>query len=403
MCLFISCTQQDNESDISVFGENNLPEEQDTNFIGSSEIENIANDIFVTEKTIFSKDGMKKNIVDIEPIGTNEEKPSYYIINYEDGGFLIMSGDKRALPVLAFSDENNFDLDAESFPGLLIDWLESQDSYIKKIREETTNDSIISVPEEEWNIENIENFIASKANNKNASVLGKTNCSSATLDFQYGPLLSTNWGQGAGYNNSAPDYGCTDYINGRTPTGCVATAMSQIMRYYEYPSSYNWSIMPNNIGSDETSRLMRDAGDSVGMNWGCSGSGAQTSNVPNALKSTFGYSSANYTDFSIPYTKTELSLGYPVILRGGERVTKWLIFNVYDNGHAWVCDGIREYTVPVRIQAGRWGYITTCQNAWTYHMNWGWSGSHNGWYSSGWQVGNDSFSYEAGMVYNIRS
>lgn len=36
-------------------------------------------------------------------------------------------------------------------------------------------------------------------------------------------------------------------------------------------------------------------------------------------------------------------------------------------------------------------------------MNWGWSGAHNGWYSSGWQVGSDSYSYEAGMVYNIRS
>lgn len=178
--------------------------------------------------------------------------------------------------------------------------------------------------------------------------------------------------------------------------------MAQIMKYYEHPSSYNWSLMPDSFGSNETSRLMRDAGDSVNMDWGCNGSGATTSDADDALKTTFGYSSANYQDFSISTTKSELNNGFPVILKGGERGTVWLIFNVYENGHAWVCDGIREYTVPTQVQAGPHGTITVCVKAWTYHMNWGWNGTYNGWYSGGWQVGSDSFSYEAGMVYNIR-
>lgn len=363
--LLNSCSQQDDETEVSNLGDDSLSNEQNTNFIGTSEVEDIANDIFVADNTVFSKGGAKKKIANIKPIGSDDDLPSYYIINYEHGGFLIMSGDKRALPVLAFSDEHNFDLEAESFPGLLIDWLESQDKYIHKIREGVANDSLISVDKEQWEIANIEHFIASKVGENSKSATSKTSCSSATLNFQYGPLISTNWGQGTGYNNSAPNYGCTQTSNGRTWTGCVATAMAQIMRFHEHPSTYNWSIMPNNSGSNETSRLIRDAGDSVGMDWGCDGSGSQTSDSANALKNTFGYSSANYMDFSISTTKSELGAGFPVILRGGERVTKWLIFNVYDNGHAWVCDGIREYTVPVRIQAGRYGYITVCRNAWS--------------------------------------
>ncbi len=279
--------------------------------------------------------------------------------------------------------------------------MESQDKYIKEIRKNSLNDKLILVPEDEWNIKNIENYISSNMNstNKPQSV---NESGTGSLTFQYGPLLSTSWGQGVGYNDLAPNNGCSNYSNGRTPTGCVATAMSQIMKYYQYPSNYNWTQMYDGSGSNETARLMLDAGNSVGMDWGCSGSSAETSSVPNALKSTFGYSAADYMDFSIATTKSELNAGYPVILRGGEKATKWLIFNVYENGHAWICDGIRQYSVPVRVSAGLHGYITVFHNAWTYHMNWGWSGMYNGWYSASWQVGSDTFTYKAGMVYNIR-
>ena len=403
LCLLYSCSHQDNLAELSNFEDNNFSKDQNTNFISTSQIEDIANDIFVTNNTVFSKGGEKKDIRDIKPIGSDENLPSYYVINYEDGGFLIMSSDKRALPVLAFSEEHNFNLDTNTFPGSLVDWLKSQDEYILKVRDGVADGSIITVGEELWEIANIENYISSKTNDKNKTIASKSSCSGPTVTLQYGPLTSTTWGQLDGYNNSAPDYDCTNTDNGRTPTGCVATAMAQIMKYHEHPSSYNWSIMPDGKGSDETSRLMKDAGDSVNMNWGCKASGALTSDTPSAFKNTFGYSSAEYTEFNDSTLESELAAGFPVILRGGEKTTTWLFFTAYENGHAWVCDGIRRVSAPAQINMGRAGLQTVCVQSWSYYMNWGWGGKDNGWYSYGnWQVDGYSFDDENEMVYNIR-
>lgn len=145
-----SCSHQDNLAELSNFEDNNFSKDQNTNFISTSQIEDIANDIFVTNNTVFSKGGEKKDIRDIKPIGSDENLPSYYVINYEDGGFLIMSSDKRALPVLAFSEEHNFNLDTNTFPGSLVDWLKSQDEYILKVRDGVADGSIITVGEELW-------------------------------------------------------------------------------------------------------------------------------------------------------------------------------------------------------------------------------------------------------------
>ncbi|WLD23277.1 C10 family peptidase [Flavobacterium dauae] len=396
IALFFSCTQQEFESDLPE-PQNKIFNVHDENFVNIDEIENIANNIF-TDSPFF-----KGRVSEVMPIGSVENKPSYYIINYTEG-FLIMSADKRALPVLAFSDKHNFRTDAEVYPSGLVDWLEFQDNYIQLIRKDSITD-IISVSKTEWTIGNIEKYIRPIEIPQEDPPVPSRNCKrdGAYTEFLYGPLLNTTWGQGVGYNNLAPHYGCSNYSNGNTPTGCVATAMAQVMRYYQHPSSYNWTLMNNGTGSAETSRLMRDAGDSVNMNWGCDGSGAKTQNVPNALKSTFSYSSADLLNsFNVTIAKDEISNDYPIILSGGERKTKWLFFNVYENGHAWVCDGIRQDVVPVRTPVGQHGYETNCKRVWLKHMNWGWNGSYNGWYNF-WHVAGYRFDYKPKMVYNIRN
>lgn len=389
----------------------NISIKKDSNIVTFENAESIANAIFKITKNSYSKNGKKNDIENITPIGSDKKKPSYYIVNYKNAGFLILSGDKRTYPVLAFSEEDSFNLNATEYPDLLVEWLKAQDHYIQEVR----NDTIIDRSElhKLWNINEIERFISFTATkNKSTSKTAAFSCESQPLGQPVliatnGPLLVTSWGQGVGFNNMAPDYGCSNYSNGRTPTGCVATSMSQIMRYYQYPNNYNWSIMPDIVtnsassGADEISKLMRDAGDSVGMDWGCDGSSAETSDVPNALKFTFGFSSANYANFDTTTTYNELNNGYPVILRGGEKVTKWLIFNVYENGHAWVCDGMEYYRIKLKIAVGRFGYDIVCVPSFSYHMNWGWNGSYNGWYTS-WSNPVGSFSYQAGMVYNIR-
>lgn len=278
-CIFISCTKDDDFNSNAQLNEDVIFKQENSNIVSLADAKSIANSVFKTGIGKYSKGGKKKNIENITPVGSNPETPSYYIINYENGGFLILSGDKRAYPILAFSDEDNFEVKNAVYPDLLVNWLKAQDNYISEVRKDTLKD--ISSLEKLWSINEIENFITSTSieqKNQSTPIATKSYCSSQPLGqpiliATHGPLLSTSWGQGVGFNNLAPNYGCSNYSNGRTPTGCVATSMSQIMRYYQHPNNYNWSIMPNVVtgsnssssGANEISRLMRDAGNSVNM------------------------------------------------------------------------------------------------------------------------------------------
>lgn len=404
--LFLITTSCSDDSGIeSIENIENSISIKDSTRVDLSEIKRIASSLYL------NKNSKKKDneIAEITPIGTDLTNPSYYIINYQNGGFLILSGDKRMFPVLAYSNTNNFDTKAEAYPDLLVSWLKQQDEKVRKMREDT----VIMYPEiqKQWEVMNIQNYVSedNQVQQKSTESCGSLEVGESLLVESYGPLLNTRWGQGEGYNNQAPDYNCTRYDNGKTATGCVATAMAQIMRFHEYPNNYNWSIMPNAVttsnmasnGVDEIARLMRDSGNSVGMDWGCDGSSASTGDADNALISSFGYTSADYMGFSSSTLGNEVKNGYPVILKGGEKVTKWLIFDTYQKGHAWVSDGYRRYKVVVLVNKGRWGPQPTCVNGYNYHMNWGWNGFNNGWYSS-LSVDDYDFTYESKMVYNIR-
>lgn len=398
---FCSCSTESTTDDI-IYANSDESVNKDSNFVDISEVRSIANEIFSSNNRMLSKEGAKKNIKEIKPISDNEKNPSFYIINFEGGGFIILSADKRIYPILAYSNQNNFDLNSESYPDLLVDWLFEQNSYVQDLREGRIKE--IFNFEKHWQVNAIENHLVS---GNSDWALKTSEGRDYTPISSHGPLISTSWGQGVGYNNSAPHGNCSNYSNERTPTGCVATAMAQIMRFHNYPNNYNWSIMPDRIyssnatssGANEISRLMRDAGNSVAMDWGCENSGAKTEDATNALKNTFGYQSASYSD---NYTNLigDIQSGFPVILRGG-RAEDWILFKVYTGGHAWVCDGYKLGKVEVCAPAGRYGCDWRWVNTSSFHMNWGWNGSWNGWYS-GLRNSVGDFSYKSGVIYNIR-
>lgn len=210
----------------------------------------------------------------------------------------------------------------------------------------------------------------------------------ATTD-SVGPILGDiQFDQGAPYNNRCP------YLNqGRAITGCVATAMAQIMTFHRYPavgtgsatytgtggaSTYIFADHPfdwDNILHDYSAvsytatqanavaELMLACGASVNMNYNTNESGANSDKVRPALRDVFGY------DQSIEYLhdasdeiianvwtvrlKREFNAGRPVYYAGANQTS----------GHAFVLDGYKV------------------ENGVTYfHVNWGWSGAYNGWY-----------------------
>ena len=200
-------------------------------------------------------------------------------------------------------------------------------------------------------------------------------------------FVKTSWNQEKPYNTLCPK------INGTAaPTGCIATAMAQIMYYYKYPTSgkgtgsytvtisknnkknytcdinstYAWSNMKEKYLSstkdvgNAVATLMRDAGAASDMNYELGGSGASDFSAAIGFCDNFRYDSLALKRYDREFfadtewmnlIRTELEAKRPILYCGQDPV---------DGGHAFVFDGINEED--------------------KVHVNWGWSGSGNGWY-----------------------
>lgn len=234
------------------------------------------------------------------------------------------------------------------------------------------------------------------------------------------PLLGEiNFNQGYPYNKFCP------YINGgRAVTGCVATAMAMVMRYYQYPACgtgtftytggeqgettfkldshpFDWNhILPTYDGvtyteeeADAVANLMLACGASLKMNYSKDGSSANTEKIPNLMKNNYFYSNQiRYIDVSnssnpeqdITYwgedvVRPELELGHPLIFAGFPAIGQ--------TGHCFVIDGYRVQN-----------------DTYYYHVNWGWGGAGNSWCLLTRlkdQGGTDYSGYNLSMVYYI--
>lgn len=320
-----------------------------------------------------------------------------YLMQNEAGeGFVIVAADDCAIPVLGYSDHGT--LDAATMPDNFRMWLQIYEEEIAAAVQ-------AQLPQSE---ETAAQWTALSA--------GASLPTRATTAVQ--PLLSTTWDQGSPYNSMCPGSGWS-----QCPTGCVATAMAQVMKYWSYPTkgcgshsyvcsynnqtlsanfgntTYNWSSMPNNVTSSNTAvaTLMFHCGVAVEMNYSTSGSGAPTldptgNNYPSAeaaFKCYFGYNSTlkgkRKDGFDenewINMLKTELDAGRPVMYSGfDEDLT---------DGHAFVCDGYN--------------------NSNYFHFNWGWSGSNDGYFavsslnpgSGGWGSSHYDFTYSQQALFGV--
>lgn len=295
----------------------------------------------------------------------------YYVFNIGQHGFILMSADDRVIPVLGYSEEGIYEDDDVS--PQFAKWM---DGYKSQIREAIVNEMPATAEiTSEWN--NLSIASGGLGISKRGSV---------------SPLLSVQWDQRPYYNAQCP-YDNT--YSERTVTGCVATAMAQVMKYWSYPSTgtgshsyshgtygtlsanfgsstYNWSSMPSKLTSNnsEVAKLMYHLGVSVDMNYNVASQGgsgafvisaasAGTNCTEYALKTYFGYKSSlsgiqrkDYTNTQWLNTlKTELDASRPIIYAGFGS----------GGGHCFVADGYDAND-----------YI---------HFNWGWGGAYDGYFS----------------------
>jgi hypothetical protein len=292
------------------------------------------------------------------------EKAYYYVFNRgNNSGFIIVSGDDRAKEILGYSDTGSFNIN--SLPSNFASWLGFYQNEMKALMEQ---------PEE---------TTATSTTQLSSSTDVTTRQTSYATSIT--PLLGNiKWDQSAPYNNACPLINDTT----RSVTGCVATAMAQVMRHYKWPvkgtgshtyttsslsksltadfsnTTYDWANMTEtyNSSSTETQKtavatLMFYAGVAVNMNYGESSS-ASSIDMAKALFTYFGYDSNlqfyqrdYYTSSEwIDMIKTELNASRPVLYAG----------QASDAGHQFVCDGYDSNGL--------------------FHFNWGWSGSSDGYF-----------------------
>lgn len=206
-------------------------------------------------------------------------------------------------------------------------------------------------------------------------------------------FIKTYWNQDKPFNNLCPQ------INGSAaPTGCIATAMAQIMKYYQYPATskgtgiysvttykdkndkegttkwykrelghtYQWTAMLSSYGivsedeNDAVATLMADAGAASQMNYQANGSGTIAWYAAKGFAENFRYDSLAisclqrdfYTDAEwMELVRKEMEAKQPVLYCGSDEI---------DGGHAFLLDGIQED-----------GKV---------HVNWGWGKSGDGWF-----------------------
>lgn len=380
-----------------------IPDKKDdVNFVDQEAISQLASQILLPVVDATGK-GTKSyrqkkvnNIMPVKEKGSNNT--SLYVVNYDEGGFIIMSADNRIEPVLAFSESGKLPMN-EELPAGLAGWFEETSEYVEEIKTSDTEQNIYMA--EAWEPEAIQRVIANPIENEERDP--PPTCVNSYEGVM--PLLSTAWHQGVGYNDLVSiNIGCSKYSNGRPPAGCVAIALAQIMRYHEHPKrAYNWVDMPDSHGTIYTARLVRDIGWAVGMEYSCDGSGASAEDAVKALRNTFEYSSATLSNFDVDVVVGQLKSKLPVYLSGGNK-GQIIIFPYYEGGHAWVCDGYKRYITC---------YDTFAMMSTYLHMNWGWglkssSGKEfNGWFQyNRWNVSTDEndhdYNYKKKMIFNIK-
>ncbi|MFC2100248.1 C10 family peptidase [Bacteroidota bacterium] len=339
-----------------------------------------------------NKSGLLELLITSEITEYENEQPVYYVFNINlNQGYVIVAAEDRSYPVLGYTFNGSYEPDV--MPPALRDLLYNYKNQLLYIRNNnlSTNPAI----EMAWQKYGSNSFT------------GNLNIAAVS------PLLNTTWDQGCYYNDSCP--AIIGGPCGHVWVGCVAVAMGQVMKYWNYPSmgtgsnsythsvsngysnnfgvlsanfastSYNWSSMANSLSTYNSyvAQLLFHCGVAVEMDYDTTGSGSYTGDARDALVNYFKYASTAQFLSKSSYSnatwdnmlKSELDSARPLIYRGNDTTV----------GHAWVLDG----------------YQGTSNNH--YHMNWGWGGASNGYfYLSSLNPGSISLNNNQQCIFGIK-
>ena len=200
-------------------------------------------------------------------------------------------------------------------------------------------------------------------------------------------MVKSKWGQRNGYNAVYPSF--TSVKNETiSPACCVPVAIGQIMRYYEWPQSYDWSAMPFEYATSTTSEFLFSLAQTGKANFGPNETTMTNSNANNTFKA-FGYNTSGVKNLeNLIDLQGVVTSGKPVFITGSRYDSESQLYI----GHAFVAGGFRStfyrrsillYTVksPGKFEiAATW--LLRDEYSCTIYINWGYAGSGDGYYSS---------------------
>lgn len=332
---------------------------------------------------------IKETITSIVPVVTRERSvlppdTLLFFVNFDDG-WVVISGDKRTEPILARSSSGSIDPYNIDNPGVAL-WFADVENAIKSIKTNSVRTrSVDNNISEQWiyyetqlafQKAQTEDALSTNPNgaariklpprgdeNGTYYLMQKHISSSSTEEVTHtlNHLIQTKWDQGSPWNSNCPAY----EGESKCPTGCVATAMAQMLYYLHYKigkptglwhtakwhgniyqsismersnyvdNSDRWNMMPY-YGYDETeytdyvASFMADIGYRVNMSYGSDASGAQHNTYVPTFRS-FGINSSSLINYDANAVIQQLDAGFPVFIRADASV----------GGHAWIIDGYK--------------------------------------------------------------
>ncbi|MCC8186963.1 MAG: C10 family peptidase [Bacteroides sp.] len=327
-----------------------------------------------------------------------EADPYVHIFNLGDeDGFAIMSGDDRTAPFLALTFQGSINPDTEiENPGLIMAL-----AGLDQMLQFELNDRQLLIDDHGGGGGGSSNRVEYSAWSTTYYAMKNGHC-------------PVEWGQGPPHNNY-----CFTNDGKVALTGCVPTAVAQLMACYKYPSSYgeytfNWNDMTSNKKADglysesaknQVARLMHQLGLSKNLNvtYGTTDSGAYRADVPKTLKN-FGFSNGGILkDYDDNTVINELKNGYYTLLAGNsfKTVKKKKVLGItiskstsYSGGHVWLAHGLmRRYRTKTTYNSSGKVLSTSIEEYYYPLCNLGWTGTGDGYYISG------SFNTNNGPVY----
>ena len=289
----------------------------------------------------------------------------FYVFNVGNDGFVILSADDFYRPIIGYSENGKFDYNA--IPPALRDYL---DGIVEaRSMNRTTQNAAAPDVAADWRMLEKTGRLVSRHGGRGT-----------------GYFVTTKWDQSYPYNCCCPDDPAGS--GGHAIVGCLATAMSQLMRFWAYPAqgqgshcyyhedygeicadfgatTYDWDNMPNVLASSDpdemklaTGTLCFHCGVSIDMGYGPDGSGGGSGGIPTVMHQYFNYCDAivqlRRDDFETETWKSmvreQFDMGWPMYYGGCQD----------DGCHAFICDGYDDYDM--------------------FHFNLGWAGSSDGWY-----------------------